>query len=431
MAAPNQYLRRRSSLPFFTAESTPGNFVYPATTDALPTVNPLDMGQNMNYSDITEVGTRLLTTRSVLNYAERSENSVEMISKVKESPTSGQSPSEYLPAENFLLDKLFGAVTVKTGVSAINGTEHVEYTFEYEGSTFQIAQITDTYLMKVAQGTMVTGGSLEISREGVMTWNLNTRSSQIRYGGTSEVSASTEDGVSSTLTNITVSNAGDVMFVGMKFNILSGQTGTYGQTMYSELEVAGITGDVVTFETDPALFGTSIALGDFIVPHLPDGATISYAPIPQGTASIYLAPVNSVIGTGVGELFNDANKFLATSFSLNVEKNLADPGLNELNGLYYPAPTYVAQEYNIDGSMEMVVRPNETFRFNQALNTPEQSLGVKIEGPSGRLIYIAIPSARISFEGTEVDGAEGATMNWMLTQGTSADDAAAFKLIYA
>ena len=114
MAIPNQFLRRRSTIAFFTQEDDAFVYKYPAATDALVTVDPIDLNQTLNFTDLTEVGTRLLNTQSVLNYGERTDTSFQMISKIKESPAT---IGEFAPAEHFLLLQLMGAYNEYTGAA--------------------------------------------------------------------------------------------------------------------------------------------------------------------------------------------------------------------------------------------------------------------------------------------------------------------------
>ena len=84
MAIPNQFLRRRSTIAFFTEEDTAFAYKSPAATDALVTVDPIDLNQTLNFTDLNEVGTRLLNTQSVLNYGERTDTSFQVISKIQD-----------------------------------------------------------------------------------------------------------------------------------------------------------------------------------------------------------------------------------------------------------------------------------------------------------------------------------------------------------
>ena len=54
------------------------------------------------------------------------------------------------------------------------------------------------------------------------------------------------------------------------------------------------------------------------------------------------------------------------------------------------------------------------------------ALGVKIESKSmttsagnKRCVYLVFRSVRIAFEGSEMEGAEGSSISWMLTKGPS------------
>jgi len=123
---------------------------------------------------------------------------------------------------------------------------------------------------------------------------------------------------------------------------------------------------------------------------------------------------------------------LGSAFSLTVEKNLGDPGVQELTGDIYPAPVYVAQDYSVTGSMSMIVRPKEAYRLNKALDEFEQSLAVVIAPStmSTRKIILFMPRVRLSFSSQDIEGAEGANIDWMLTRPADCvDDSEVFKMI--
>ena len=67
MALPSRFLRVQSSQPYFTTETTAGNFVVPSASNAFATSEYIDLSQSYNTSSVTEVGERLLQNRSVVN----------------------------------------------------------------------------------------------------------------------------------------------------------------------------------------------------------------------------------------------------------------------------------------------------------------------------------------------------------------------------
>lgn len=457
----DQFLRRRSSQPIFVKEvsrtatgqpnyhtvhtSGVGNFY------ELVTVEPIDLSQSLNFSDITEIGDQLLNMRSVLNYAERSDNSFEMLMKL--SGAAGTAPDE-----DFMLEQLFGKKTAYAG----NFTDHhagganvsaTEYSFSYSGGTFQIAQIVDNYMLKVANGSYCSGGSMEISREGAFSTTFNTRSSQIRFAGSSLVTA-----IDSLANTVTITNGAYAVFPGMQFQLTNNDAQVWDATggafaaNGTVLKVASMNGDVATVTADD---GTAVDLasvdsatpgaawaadGVCVVPfiHTADtnGGVIANCGevVPQGSASIFLGPKDAPMAT----LFAKTNgtdfdyQFLGSAFSLTVEKNLGDPGVQELTGDIYPAPVYVAQDYSVTGSMSMIVRPKEAYRLNKALDEFEQSLAVVIAPStmSTRKIILFMPRVRLSFSSQDIEGAEGANIDWMLTRPADCvDDSEVFKMI--
>ena len=465
MAIPNQFLRRRSTIAFFTQEDDAFVYKYPAPTDALVTVDPIDLNQTLNFTDLSEVGTRLLNTQSVLNYGERTDTSFQVISKIKENPAT---IAEFAPAEHFLLLQLMGAYNEYTGATqkSIGGTLYdcVGYSFKDTPRTFQINQLVNGHMLKCGMGSILSGGSLNISREGALTWEVNGRTAKIGYSGTAAIDVAATQAANTTNAGDTLgiielsfadpnAKAADVLKIGDHFAIVDGGTSAnQGNVLEDEnvsaaagatdkLEVLSVSGNTVTLASGYSLInGFTAAEDPYIVPILPnyDLSTQPANVIPQGNARIFMAPRDATLDV----LFNPSNGFLASDFTLNIDKNLGDPGVGELNGELYPAPTYVAQDYSVSGTMGFVVRPADLFRFNSMLRDYDKALGIKIEVPSVdlntglgtyRTVYIALRSCRLSFEGSENEGAEGASISYVVTRGGAAiqSDADLMEIIYA
>lgn len=498
-AIPNQFLRRRSTLAYFTTEDEQFVYKYPEPDAAITTVDPIDLNQTLNFTDLNEVGTRLLNMRSVFNYGERTDATFQAISKIKEQPAASTG-TDYRPAEHFLLLQLLGAYDEHFASGAGAQTfgpdtkDCISYSFKDTPRTFQISQLVNGVMLKTALGSIVSGGSLNISREGALTWEFNSRSAKIAYSGTATIDAggtatannsyaghtnasgSTVSGSTAGVTAIATgdtlarivlaappgmtANAGwkasDVLKEGDRFVLVDGSDqSTNGNVIEGEQEPAtnkaaidawiagGMTGtepsnylEVLSFANDGKTvnlttgYNAVTGFGDnsndmcYLVPVLreADQTDQGSLPIPQGNAMIYMAQANA----SVTDLFQDANKFLASDFTMSIDKNLGDPGVGELNGEDFPAPTYVAQDYSVSGTMGMVVRPKDIYRFQSFLSDYDKALGIKIDIPSvqhlsgaNRSIYIALRSVRISFEGAENEGAEAANISWMLTAGDS------------
>jgi len=489
----NQFMRRRSSLPVFTKErdfDNTGlpNYHYTANQNISPTVigqpdfheiltvDPIDLTQSLNFSDITEVGDQLLNARSVLNYAERSDNSFEVLTKLGSTGGGTASGTALLPAEHFLLERLFGraeffdtsTATTNGGMGAqfadpyLTGTPNrnaIRYSFKYDGSTFQIAQVVDTYMLKVAQGSYISGGSMEISREGAMSFTVNTRSAKIQFAGTTPLLDWGSSGSAAVADDeIELKNAEYNFFSGCEFFLMNSDgkvwheaSSTFidpGSASYDPFVVAGINGNVISLVTALApttsfSFAGSAFVGASdgsicavpVVQTFNDMGTGALATrvaatqgevVPQGTATIFLGDKDITLSALLARdaSGNFENKFLGSSFSMNIEKNLGDPGVQELTGDLYPAPVYVAQEFTVSGSMGMVLRPKEVYRLNRALDEYEQSLAIVIDPQTATLadrhVIIFMPRVRLSFSSNEVEGAEGANIDWFLTRPATA-----------
>jgi|GEM_PF-4455605 len=495
MALPflNQFMRRRSSQPVFTAEREKDNVGKPIYHHAgnsspaggvigggnedffeITTVDPIDLSQSLNFSDIVEVGDQLLNARSVLNYAERSDNSFEILMKlVGNAADGGLAQRGTKPNEDFLVQRLFGKGEALAGwANPYTGTatNAYQYTFRYDGQTFQIGQVVDSYMLKVANGSYCSGGSMEISREGALSMTINTRSSKISYAGTSAISNSQGTVGAMNQNQLEVENAAHTMFVGCMFFVMNeegnvwnnagayiappnGSASNFENYAYVVTSIDSATGyidcetlaDVSAGVTGMSNFGSLLTSGEdaAVVPILQtykDNTTANRVKpttgevVPQGSATIFLGDKDITLAqllNKTGGQFD--NQFLGSTFSMNVEKNLGDPGVQELTGDLYPAPVYVAQDITVSGSMGMVLRPKEVYRLNRALDEYEQSLAIVIDPPtstlSARHIIIFMPRVRLSFTSNEVEGAEGANIDWMLTRpSTATTDADVFSM---
>jgi hypothetical protein len=520
MALPDQFLRRRSTLAYFTKETgNTANYEQPSSTDAIVTVDPIDLNQALNFTDLNEVGTRLLNMQSVLNYGERTDASFQVISKIADgalplttyTTTGGSTVSTLAPAEHFLLMQLMGDYREYTANSVFNASTAptgartfgsdirncVSYSFKDVGTTFQIAQLVNGHMLKCAHGSILSGGSLNISREGAMTWELNSRSAQISYSGSAaiDMTATAADNVNNNLTlaadtdgadlyatagnfvkvlylDIPSGIAADVFKPGDRFKFVDGSPNPisgddredydFNNSAYLEVFAASKTSNDITIgpaggagtafdlatngthpETGKAFQGLGLRDDTYIVPVLaqPDMTSQPAEVIPQGNALVYMGARDAT----TAQLFNDSNKFFCSDFTMTIDKNLGDPGVGELNGSMYPAPVYVAQDYSVSGTMSMVIRPKDLYRFKNSLEDYDKSIGVRIECPNSldgtapygggdkRYIYIVLRSVRISFEGSEMEGAEGASLSWMLTKGGSSitSDSDLMEIIYA
>jgi len=264
MAIPNQFLRIRSAQPYLTAETTPGAFVAPAGADAFVTVDPLVLSQTINYTDINEVGSRLLQTRSLQNYAERATFDFNFL--LKPSGAAGTAP-----AESFLLQRIFGTETTTSSTS-------VAYTFSRVSGTFQACQIVDNWMLACAQGTVITGANIDINREGALQMTANAQSSRIYYAGPVEGSGSDvtvdDQGASVTLSVASNTTAADYVFNGMQVDAFSSdntQLNTGAVTVSNASTSAGTC-------TLTAATGDSFSFGDtdYLRPYVPAPSLPSY-----------------------------------------------------------------------------------------------------------------------------------------------------------
>ncbi|MAH80887.1 MAG: hypothetical protein CMP39_04330 [Rickettsiales bacterium] len=420
MALPSRFLRLQSSQPYLKTETTAGSFVVPAATDAFATSEYLDLSQSYNTSSVTEVGERLLQNSSVVNYAERSTFDIPFL--IKPSGSAGTAP-----AEDFLLQQVFGTKTVSGGAS-------VKYTTSRVSDTFQIAQVTDVYKLCVANGCVIESANLDVSREGVLSMSCSARAQRIRYGGALEHDGGgavsvTDSGVTATFTVGSGQVAADSLFNGMTVNVItqaSGAVKNTGLVTVSNVSTSGATctltadtGDTFTFDS-----------GDEVRPAFAAPTLSTNSPLSAGISKVFLGNNNATIGTASGNVFDAANEFMATSFSMSFNKNLGDPGVSELTGDLYPAASYVSQDFSVSGTVEFVTRPDKVAKFMEVIRKQFVSIGLQMGNTAGSIVKLAIPSALVTIQTTGVDGAMGGTINFELDKGTSTTDAAALELAY-
>ena len=432
---PNQFLRRRSTIAYFSSEPPTSGaprdaYELPESTDAIVTVDPIDLNQALNFTDLNEVGTRLLNMQSVLNYGERTDASFQVISKIKDQAhitnmkAGSTTISDLAPAEHFLLLQLMGdyehkiSYNLESNSGGIIAKNCVSYSFKDTPRTFQIAQLVNNTMLKCAHGSIISGGSLNISREGALTWELNSRSAEVSYSGSAAIkfldtinhpsntglfAPTTTDSTGQDVLDMTGSNsmlvlvldvpsgeAKDVFKEKDRIRIMDGSANATSGNVMEEadmttgapvyMEVKEIDGNAITLVathkfgtangvangTANASAGVGMGSMSYVVPVLPEAdlSTMPAEVIPQGNARIFLAPraANGDAPT-VDEIFHEDNGFLASDFTLTIDKNLGDPGVGELNGSMFPAPVYVAQDYSVSGTMSMVIRPKDIYRF--------------------------------------------------------------------
>ena len=420
MALPSRFLRLQSSQPYFTDETTGGAFASPLGTDAFATTEYINLSQSFNTSSVTEVGDRLLQNRSVVNYAERATFDIPFL--LKPSGSAGTAP-----AEDFLLQKIFGAKTVSAGTS-------VKYTTSRVSNTFQVAQITDVYMLCVANGAVIESANLDVNREGVLSMTSSARAQRIRYGGALEHDgggAVAVDGTGAACTFTVGSGqvSADSLFNNMTVNVVTSATGVVKNT--GLVTVSNVSTSAGTCTLTAATGDTfSFDSGDEIQPAFAAASLSTASPLSAGISKLFIGDRNSTIGTAAGNVFDSANEFMATTFTMSFNKSLGDPGVGELTGDLYPAASYVSQAFQITGNVEFIVRPERVATFGEFVRKQYTSIGLQMGNTAGSIIKIAIPSARVTIQKQGVDGAAGGTIDFELDQGTSTTDGSAFELAY-
>ena len=439
MALPETLVRQRSAVVYLKAETTAGTSAgTPEAGDAFALTTVPVIAQAGNYSDMSEIGSELITTKKVLNYMDYSTFDLEFYAKPN--GTAGSAPNT---GENNLLTWFFGA-----GAASSNPTAYT-YNLANKMQTFTAwsRQFTDQSIqMFVGTGCVPTSWGLSLAKDGPVTYSMGIQAAKVQYGGTAQIATYTADTGSNPASDTYTIDAPvrsyggdpdvlDIAFAGMPINVLDSgssyaemysQSPTVPSTIASGASLAGIAqGD---------LAGTPTA-GDLIVPDLPAPSCTSDATLDQQSVAVYLhdkGTGNALLSNQGTYIFNDNYKLNVTAISVDIDRSLTTPGVTEMTGSAFPPATYVINEPTITGSMTVLLRPKDFQLMNSIRESPIRSLGCQIGTTAGSIIQFASPAVHMEVPTPgEADGATQLDISFTVVKDADCDDADKFVLRYA
>ena len=437
MALPETLVRQRSAVVYLKEESTAGTSAgTPVAGDAFALTTVPVIAQAGNYSDTSEIGSELITTKKVLNYMDYSTFDLEFYAKPN--GTAGNAP-----VEDNLLDWFFGA-----GAASSNPTAYT-YSLANKMQTFSIwsRQFTDQSIQLFhGTGCAPTSWGLSLAKDGPVTYSMGIQAAKVQYGGTAQISGYQADTGSSPASDTYTIDAPvrsyggtpdvlDIAFAGMPINVLD-SSANYAE-MYSTSPTVPSTvasGATLAGIIQANLAGTPAA-GDLIVPDLPAPACATNATIDQQNVAVYLHDKGTGNALNSGQatyIFNDNYKLNVTAISIDIDRSLTTPGLTEMTGSAFPPATYVINEPTITGSMTVLLRPKDFQLMNSLRESPIRSLGCQIGTTAGSIIQFASPAVHMEVPTPgEADGATQLDISFTVVKDADCDDADKFVLRYA
>ena len=303
MALPETLVRQRSAVVYLKSETTAGTSAgTPVAGDAFALTTVPVIAQAGNYSDTSEIGSELITTKKVLNYMDYSTFDLEFYAKP--SGTAGQAP-----VEDDLLNWFFGA-----GAASSNPTAYT-YSLANKMQTFSIwsRQFTDQSIQLFhGTGCAPTSWGLSLAKDGPVTYSMGIQAAKVQYGGTAQISGYAADTPSSGTGRYTIdapvrSYGGtpdvlDVAFAGMPINVLD-SSASYAEMHSTTPTVAATVASGATLDIDDSNLSGTPAAGDLLVPDLPAPSCATNATIDQQNVAVYLHDK----GTGNALLSNQAS----------------------------------------------------------------------------------------------------------------------------
>lgn len=436
MALPETLVRQRSAVVYLKSETTAGTSAgTPVAGDAFALTTVPVIAQAGNYSDTSEIGSELITTKKVLNYMDYSTFDLEFYAKPN--GTAGNAP-----VEDNLLNWFFGA-----GAASSNPTAYT-YSLANKMQTFSIwsRQFTDQSIQLFhGTGCAPTSWGLSLAKDGPVTYSMGIQAAKVQYGGTAQISGYSADtpdtGTGQYTIDAPVRSYGgtpdvlDIAFAGMPINVLDASN-NYAELHSITPTVASNVSSGATLDIDDSNLGsTAPAAGDLLVPDLPAPSCATNATIDQQNVAVYLhdkGTGNALLSNQASYIFNDNYKLNVTAISIDIDRSLTTPGLTEMTGSAFPPATYVINEPTITGSMTVLLRPKDFQLMNSLRESPIRSLGCQIGTTAGSIIQFASPAVHMEVPTPgEADGATQLDISFTVVKDADCDDADKFVLRYA
>ena len=432
MALPETLVRQRSAVVYLKDETTSGTLsAVPAAGDAFALTTVPVIAQAGNYTDTSEIGSEMITTKKVLNYMDYATFDLEFYSKPQGDGADGHSGNVEAPVEDFIMTKFFGGKsTSATGV--------LTYYLKNTTPTFSTwsQQFTDQSVQLYAgAGCIPTSWGVSLAKDGPVTFSIGLQSNHVHYAGTAEIG--TVSGTTLTLSSPirydgATMVASDVMFNTLTVDILD--TGSSYAVLEDSVAVSDV--GVATSGAIVVASATDVVATDLVVPSLPAPACASAPTIDQRNVAVFMTNKgngDSLVNPPVdsGDIFHADNKLNVTAVSVDVDRSLTTPGLNEMSGSEFPTAAYVINEPTISGSITMLMRPKDFQMLNGLRDAPIRAFGIEIDSGNGRKIQIASPAAHFEVPTPgEADGATQIDLTFTVVKDTDCDDADKFIVRY-
>ena len=438
---PTNFTRYRSTDVYIKNETTPfsgsdSGPTAPAAGDFFFVSEVPAMSQAGNYTDFSEVGSELITTRKVLNYMEYTAYDLSFYAKPDNA--AGQAP-----AEDKLLESFFGTKSVSGGAS-------VTYTFSNTIQTHSIWALQkgssgkDARQTYCAAGSIPTSFSLSLAKDGPVTYSMGFQSPRIFYSGTGEVDSSSFS--SPTLTTVidapiayngATINASNSFFPNQLVGFFNGSTGALindNSGAGFAVATASSTNGNITMAPGSDISGTVVD-GVLIQPFLPamaasvplmnDGST-AFKVLDQTDVSFFFGGQDEPEGS----LFADAFKINATALNMDFDRGITTPALTEMSGSAFADANYVINELGVTGSATILCRPAEIPKLESIRRDPVKAVGIRVQS-SDAIIQFYAPAAHFEIPTiSEADGVCQFEMSFTVVKGTKTADADKFKLTY-
>ena len=290
MALPETLVRSRSAVVFLKEEDTAGTFNgLPDASNAFALTSVPTIAQAGNYTDTSEIGSELITTKKVLNYMDYATFDMEFYAKP--SGTAGTAPTE-----DKLMEWFFGKKSTVASTS-------VTYSLQNKMTTFTTwsQQFTDeSFQLYVGQGCVPTTWGVSLAKDGPVTFSMGVQSNKVLYGGTAEVqSVGADDSGTGSTQLVTLKGptrydgatmiASDIAFDGMQVDFLDASASPPYSTIVSggtDKLVSATSGTAGTLNVPNGVSGA--ANGDLMVPSLPTADCTSGDAMDQRAVAVYM-----------------------------------------------------------------------------------------------------------------------------------------------
>ena len=257
-------------------------------------------------------------------------------------------------------------------------------------------------------GCTVDTMSTSFDKSGELQYTFSGQCSRIYRGGTfgidADLATSSTASISGDTTLVTGFNPSDVIFSGMKFNIMASDTKTFYAETWVVTAVHATDGTItVTGQTPAATVDSDTAI---CMPVLPTHATQTDSQVvSKRSGAVYFGSKNGMNTSTAARA--SANLLPVKTASLDMSQAIETPLLEELNGTDFPEAAFLPGLRSSTGSFQLVVRGDDQRQYEKIRKNDRSSLVFKV-GDSTKETYMEfyIPHAQSEVPAdSDVDGA--------------------------